>query len=1098
MTRSASYRRLLAASGTLACLLLPNANAHCQNNAANTAHEASIETLKDVYARAEHARNTGDMHSAKELYEQLLTLAQALDVPQRDTVQIGSRLASVYHTLGQYTNEQEVLGQLLSAELPDDQLLHIGMQQARLHFELDSPANALRVLDALDERVPQLQWRSDDRTLLYRVKERLNRHYEEITLTAERLFDAGLYAESAPLYEEAVVGGLEGLFADATRTPEGGVAVLPQIYYRLTQAYFMAGNYEKVVEILSQESPLPKARENSAALDKILRNQTYLLGLSLRQIGEYQDALRVFERYRALDEATVLEHLDNIQYEQGICHYKLDNFEKAQEHFSNLVAAGVKQGLRHRGQLYLARVNITLQNYAEAEKSLKGLAGAIPPDSDLQFERAFLLGEIYFELGKYQQAASQFETAIPSRNRDQADWIADALYHLGWSYLRMADDPVLGRSGQSRFFDSAEKAFKELIELKHHDIADSEKAHLALGQTYLRRGFRLNDDRAYQQAEALLAQEGLLSSLQAQAQALVLRAEATTSSEKRQELYTLLTDEKFQASPLWRQGWYLLGAAAFEEGQHLISQGKPTAAKEVFLRAIPALEKAFVMFKDSDHRRAGLALKYQAEAYSYFDDEGNMMQAFALYDSFIKHQRELLSSIPEPSEVYYRRGRVACRLADMTNDERFRRIAEQSMVHVISNYSDSRYTEESLNFLATLYFQRGDYLQAQHMFIKLASDHPRSKFAGNALFWAAECADWLKQSNEEIRALRKRVYEDHPDSDHSAEAYFTYYSYGDYLKGQQAAIDHLVAMKERFPSSPFLVNAYYLLGLEYKKERRSPEGTVLRAKDLSASIDAFEQAKRTMDYCFQQGMIPELKREYFVTVRYRALLEGALTNLQIAEDASGAKRQIYLEYAEAAFQRILNDLANPEHKQAQILQLTDTFNTINEEAHFGLAQVHVKTGHDGAAEKVLNEMLEDYTAAKITRGYLLSRVWSELGSISMRRGEHQLAIQFLEHAENAAKGRVLSAEQRLDLWIQQSVCHRAMNDLDEAMVILSKVINDDTISALRLKAMYLRAEIYEEQGRQELAIKQLEATSKKGGQWAQKAREKLVKDYGFR
>jgi hypothetical protein len=45
--------------------------------------------------------------------------------------------------------------------------------------------------------------------------------------------------------------------------------------------------------------------------------------------------------------------------------------------------------------------------------------------------------------------------------------------------------------------------------------------------------------------------------------------------------------------------------------------------------------------------------------------------------------------------------------------------------------------------------------------------------------------------------------------------------------------------------------------------------------------------------------------------------------------------------------------------------------------------------------------------------------------------------------------------------------------------------------------MYLRSEVYELQGRHELAVKQLEATARKGGAWAQKAQEKLEKDYGF-
>ena len=65
------------------------------------------------------------------------------------------------------------------------------------------------------------------------------------------------------------------------------------------------------------------------------------------------------------------------------------------------------------------------------------------------------------------------------------------------------------------------------------------------------------------------------------------------------------------------------------------------------------------------------------------------------------------------------------------------------------------------------------------------------------------------------------------------------------------------------------------------------------------------------------------------------------------------------------------------------------------------------------------------------------------------------------------------------------------------MRLLSRVINDDVISPLRIKAMFLRADVYELQGRPELAIKQLEATSLKGGEWAQKAKEKLEQVYGY-
>lgn len=116
----------------------------------------------------------------------------------------------------------------------------------------------------------------------------------------------------------------------------------------------------------------------------------------------------------------------------------------------------------------------------------------------------------------------------------------------------------------------------------------------------------------------------------------------------------------------------------------------------------------------------------------------------------------------------------------------------------------------------------------------------------------------------------------------------------------------------------------------------------------------------------------------------------------------------------------------------------------------------------------------------------------------MRQKNYREALDDFGMAEESSKGRVLSTDQKIDLWIQQSLCYKELGDNEKAMLTLSKAINDDAISALRVKAMYLRAEVYEAQGRHELARKQLEATSKKGGEWALKARQKMEEDHGKR
>lgn len=223
-----------------------------------------------------------------------------------------------------------------------------------------------------------------------------------------------------------------------------------------------------------------------------------------------------------------------------------------------------------------------------------------------------------------------------------------------------------------------------------------------------------------------------------------------------------------------------------------------------------------------------------------------------------------------------------------------------------------------------------------------------------------------------------------------------------------------------------------------------------------------------------------------------------MANLAISDESQGAKRQIYLEYAEEVFLGLVRDFETLNHPYAKLLFDNDSYPALYEESTFWLAQTFVRAQNDEAARNIFTKMLERYHAAKVTKGYYLSRVWYELGKIALRRKEYALALQSFKHAEDTAKGnQVLSTDQRLDLWIQQSMSYRGLNQFDNAILILSKVVNDDAISALRLKAMYLRAETYEQQGRPELARKQLESMVKKGGIWALKAQEKLGTDYGY-
>ena len=244
----------------------------------------------------------------------------------------------------------------------------------------------------------------------------------------------------------------------------------------------------------------------------------------------------------------------------------------------------------------------------------------------------------------------------------------------------------------------------------------------------------------------------------------------------------------------------------------------------------------------------------------------------------------------------------------------------------------------------------------------------------------------------------------------------------------------------------------------------------------------------------EKKLIPANKLDYYTAMRYRATLERAMINLAIADEAQGAKRQIYFDYAEDVFKDLTNELHNQKNPYVKNLFQENAFPLIEEESSFWLAQTYIKANKDEEASRILSDMIDRYYQINTIKGYYLSRTLAEQGKIAMHRQDYQRALQLFKKAEDAAKGNVLSTDQKLELWIQQSLCYREMGQFDDSILVLSKVINDDAVSALRVKAMYLRAETYELQKRPELARKQLESMVKKGGIWAKKAQEKLDKD----
>jgi tetratricopeptide (TPR) repeat protein len=1029
----------------------------------------STEELRSLYRSADSAMQSKDYGRARHYFRSLIRQGACQQLDSRDSVDLLLQLTRVEEEVGNYQEAISLLTEILQYELPEDQSHAAMMGLARSYQQAGEADHAQLVLNKLQMWEPSVEWSREERALLLSVKMSLHHHYSDLASQAERYLESGLYAEATPLYREILTAIDEGCYTLGDEDEE----IRDRARLKLAECLFQRSLESDVVLLLKGIKGLEEPKSETG------RRLLYLLGLAEMRLGRYADAI---SRFTAYIDLSVHEtgQWEDAEWERAVCLYKLGHLPAAEGALVHLVREGKRPRLVQLAQVYRARIQLETGQYRALEATLELLSAATPSEDTLLYEIHYLKGESAFRRDDFLTSARHFEEALPKRNQQQADWYPNALYHLAWSYLKLGDDSGQESSSQATYLGKAEHSFKQLVALSRED-----RAYLGLARVYLAQSQRLGDREAGRRVESLLSKPELFSSPDSKAEALLLRTEALRDFTVREALYRELTDTIYEGTASYPDGWYARGLNHFGQGEQLRRNGDHLAALRNYQVAAQELIRAFELLNAKGSAKAGLALKFAAQAHYNQNTPESHRLAFEILNSLLTDHSKLLGSMEHVDEVFYLRGLMASVLLRETDDHHYLEAAEWSLSHLVAENPTSRFASSALHVLATMHFHRKSYSIAETIFVQLATDYPESQYAGDAWFWAAESAERERKESKLVREYRQRVYQRYPNSFFAAEAYFNAYSFSEYLQGDREAMDHLKKMEDRYPINPYLVVSHYLTGLD------------LKLKDPSLATKLFDKSVEMFEQCYRQGLIFPASLDYFATTYYRSRLEGALTRLTMAGEPDCEERNSLVKEAEKLLKGAIAELSSPEHPLASLLSREQDYTRILEEAYFGLARLSLVNKDDIAAEETLQQMLGRYQDAKTVRGYYLSRVCYELGRIAMRRGEYAPALNFLNRAEDSAKQGVLSREQQLDLWLQMSMCYRAQGMLDEAMLALSRVINDDSTLGLRVQAMYLRAEIYELQGRHELALKQLEATSRKGGTWAAKATEKMRRDYGF-
>jgi len=792
-------------------------------------------------------------------------------------------------------------------------------------------------------------------------------------------------------------------------------SIPPDLRYRMALLYHAINEQSRVVELLQSELTQKKIPE-----------ARYLIALSYKALKQYSLAEKHLRHYLELP---CPDYVRQAMFELADVLFLQEKYTES----SQLLESLFKRNRSPEVLLALAASYIWKGDFQRAETFLRHDAVT----GEHEGLRMYLMGKLEENLGNYDAALACFSEA-----KDYQDANADRLA------VQLAESEA-----ELRLFLAGDLSLKPQIRLSHLAKVpplllklreQSDKNRLPEIHYWIVRAQLLGDP-----VLKVLREELPLDDETYDPKILYLKSELAEGHNEKEEIYKVLTSGPAD-NPYVLRGWFM-------RGMNDLKLGRKTKDPSRLNTACFAFEQVWKTTQDQNPLLALKAMQAQLEAYLIEKSRKSLKQAIR----FIASQ-----DVAEDPRLLYLEGLVYFHAARFFDKESHLAKAEklwEKALEARPHFVDVEFA------LGSLHFQKQELEEAQDYFTRIHDSRPAHPLAPEALKLSAECEEGLGVNPAETL---KRLYKSYPESPQGAEAYLNLYSRQDYIKGRQEALEHLKGFFKRFPDSQWGIEAYYLLGMNASRDHYTSSGKLIRKKDLGEAAAYLQKASD------RAGQIkPGQNPEYFTALKTQAKIERALVNLEIAEQAKGTKRQIYLEYTSDLLIGLIEELTHA----AQI-----------EECRFALATTYEKMGDTKQAAAIYEQMLAEYREAKITRGVYLARSHIQMGKIYKERGETEKALEHFGQAEDAAKGRVLTTQQYLDILIEQSLCHLDRDEDDRAMVILSRVINHDAASSLRLKAMFLRSHIYHKQRRDELAVRQLEALAKQQGEWAEKAKEELT------
>lgn len=769
---------------------------------------------------------------------------------------------------------------------------------------------------------------------------------------------------------------------------------------------------------------------------------SYLFALALKMQGEKEEARKVLSNFFSNKRAE-----NEIDFKASLewAHLLIENQEcqKALTPLFNILDGSQDQKLKEAAFFMLASIHIENQDFINTEEDQNKLFSQ-PFGGDFFTKIRPALSDEFLNFKDFEKNLASLKRIIDAEKTSPLLRAALVLY-----------DKLCLKGAEMSFSQKTRQSLIDEVKInffRRGGQSENEIVHLA--KAFIIEGILKHSKSSIQSAKSLLRAPNLIVSNANRKEADILEAFASLSPEERSLSLTKLIESEKSLTHLMKL-WFYKGFNDYQKG--LYDNDETSQAK-----SLDSSKKAFLMclkLAESDLSKES-SLQIIDNSYSY-------LLALSLYDPSF----EVLNLITPSERVFSQilTDKIAC--------------LEQIKSHLKEGRSLDLKTlaEKNPDFCFVLglsWIKNKEYEKGLQVF-SLPFKETDKKV--RAEYFCAVCDQKLGNEKQSL-ARFKDFREKYPNHEFSEKASFYSFSLQDYLMGEKEAVKHLKLFPENYADSPLCIVAYYLLGKDSTRDRKSKDNKWIKRKNLAKALDYYNLAEQKFEALNQKS--PSISKEY-ESVNYQAGLSKALLQKKIALNSKGTKKQIFIQYAYEELEKLL-DFVNKRK--------TPYFEKAKNEVQYYLSELHKLLGENKKAKEILLTLINQ--KKKEEADHFIGKSYWRLAEFALEENNPKEALILFKKSEECNVRKWLDRSERLLFLISKSLALKEMGNLDEAMFHLSLAINEDSLSNLRLKAMFHRAEIYTLQKRDELSIQQLKAIIKQEGEWSKKAKSYLEKYYG--